>query len=562
MAQLWWEEWPERLEFELQELRDCNIDFVIDEEERARGKMVLNINHSFRGEDIRLIARYPVSYPYFRFEIKAPDLNLARHQHPYEKNLCLIGRSLENWNSSEDTVARFIIDQLPKAIESAEGGDDGLEESQGEPVSEYYPYQGCMLLIDSSWEIDSETKEGILLIGQEENGNPLRMAVIEVQDTKGTMLAEAHKDIKKLYPHHFTARWVRLEEPIKAGKAEDFYTALKEQYSAVQNFAWRRNEGLDLNYDVIGTIFPEEVGYKKIGTGWAFLFVTNNKSVNNWTKKNQWTKRYMFGRAGRSGVQDMQERTPKLSFLASKKIAVAGLGSIGAPSAIEFGKSGVGELRILDDDYIEPGTTVRWPLGHQYIGIHKTDAIGSVVSHNYPFTKVISYRTRLGSPTDPKSEAIDNFLEGIDLIYDATAELGVHHYLSSIAEAKGIPYVLVSATAGAWGGMVARFSPGTPCWKCFQRAMTEGKIPVPPEDPDGSFQPTGCANPTFTGTHADLQEVFLAGVRLAISSLAEKQEHEWNAAYVSFKENDLPGLPKWSVLNFESYPDCLCGIKK
>jgi len=561
MAQLWWEEWPERLEFELQELRDNHIRFEIDEEERAKGRMVLNITHFFRNDDIQLIARYPVNYPFFRFDVRAPGLKLARHQHPYEKGLCLIGRASKNWNPSEDTVARFIIDQLPKAVESAEGGDDTLEEPQGEPISEYYPYQGCMVLVDSSWVIDPSIKEGILLVGQDPSENPARMAVLEVQDVKGVMLVEADKNIKKLYPKNFTARWLRLDEPIMEGKAEDFYTALKEKHASVQYFSWRRNERLDLHYDLIGLIFPEEVGHKKIADGWAFLLVTNHKNKNNWAKKNQWNKQYMFGRAGRSGIKDMQERTPKLAFLSDKKIALAGLGSIGAPSAIEFGKSGIGELKVLDDDYVEPGTTVRWPLGHKYIGLHKTDAIGNVISQNYPFTDVTSYQTRLGNPGDSKAELVEEFFKDADLIYDATAELGVHHFLSSVAEQRGIPYVLASATAGAWGGMVARFSPGGPCWKCFQRAMTEGKIPIPPEDPDGSFQPTGCANPTFTGTHADLQEVALAGVRLAISSLSEEST-TWNAAMVSFKEKDLLSLPKWSILNFKSYPDCPCGVKK
>lgn len=555
MSALWWERWPERLEAELKALESAGIPYEVDEEAKAQGKIVLNLSHAIDGEPMRLIASFPDEYPFMRFEIRAPDLTLARHQSPYEKNLCLIGRASQNWRNDEDSVARFVIEQLPKAIASANGGADDLEEPQGEPVSEYYQYHSGMVMIDSAWKIDPAVTSGRLLVGTDARF-PLRTVVLEVQDDNGKILAEADKQMRDLYKPTFTIKWVRTAAPIMQKDGRKFFEELQVLHPQVQYHEWFRDHGLDLNYGLIGVTFPEEVKHKTMGEGWLFLFVTRVR--NRGHKHPKWTNQFNFLRAGRAGRQDMEERIPQLKHLSSKKVAVIGLGSVGAPSALEFAKNGVGELRVLDDDHVEPGTTVRWPLGLRAVGMRKADVIETHVRANYPLIKVVSSKMRIGNPKEKSREHLDEFFKDIDLIYDATAEPGVHHFLSDLAQQKGVPYVLASATRGAWGGMVARFIPGDPCWPCFQQALTEKLVPNPPEDDSPGVQPVGCAAPTFTGAHYDLQEVALSGVRLAVSTLAgESGDIKWNAATLSMREGDF--LPHWSTHDIPRQVGCACG---
>lgn len=555
MSQPWWEKYPERLEFELRELEQAGIPYEVDEARKAEGKLVVTLFHTLQGNESKLIATYPDEYPYFRLDVRAPDLALARHQNPYDKNLCLLGRSSVNWRPREDTLARFVLEQLPKAIESAQGGDDTLEERQGEPISEYYPYQSITVLVDSAWEIPAEATEGLINLGTEGKYS-LRTAVLEVHDRQKNLLFEAAKEIKERYPTSLSARWVRIQSPIFQKDPKTFYEELCILHPHLRNHEWVYSEREDKHFEIIGVTFPEEVGYKTDGNGWVFLYVERIKGKNR--GQVYWSLRFNYARAGRAGRQDMKERIPHTAHLTDKKIAIVGLGSIGAPSAFEFAKSGVGELRIMDDDHIEPGTTVRWLSGHRMIGMYKSDAVKAEVQINYPFTNVVAKRMRIGSPHAMSAEVLEGFFDGIDLIYDATAEPGVHHFLSDYAAERGIPYMLASATPGAWGGMVARFLPGKPCWSCFQRALTEGVIPNPPVDESEGVQPVGCAAPTFRGAHYDLLEVALTGIRLAVSTLAgEDGDITWDAATLSMREGDQ--LPNWSTHTVRRYDECICG---
>lgn len=93
----------------------------------------------------------------------------------------------------------------------------------------------------------------------------------------------------------------------------------------------------------------------------------------------------------------MAARIPELSSLHNRKVAVTGLGGVGWASAIELARNGVGQLRILDYDFVEPGTTVRWALGLSSAGRQKTAALADFIRNNYPYTTVITHNHRIGN---------------------------------------------------------------------------------------------------------------------------------------------------------------------
>ena len=244
--------------------------------------------------------------------------------------------------------------------------------------------------------------------------------------------------------------------------------------------------------------------------------------------------RSYFGRQGVAPSEGFFERIPELRPLRGSSVAVFGLGCVGAPSVLEFARAGVGELRFVDHDIIDPGTTVRWPLGIKYAGKEKVKVLREFIQANYPHTTIHedhALRHKLGAvrlsgaKTELPSEkmVVAEILEGVSLIYDATAEVGVNHYLSDYARTHNIPYLCVSATMGGWGGFVCRVRPNSEgCWMCFRHAENDGVISTyPPHDEAGTVQPKGCSDPTFTGAGFDMAFVALTGVRVAISTLCE-----------------------------------------
>lgn len=559
----WWEEWPGRLEYELEALKDAGIPFERDDEAFNQGKLILELNPTVDGNAVKLIAQFPDLYPYFRFEVFAPELALGHHQNPFLKNLCLIGRETANW-SPWDTLAEFIVERLPLVLKAG-ASEDATEVSeaeihQGEPISDYYLYAPGAILVDSDWRVGRDQRRGRLDVGLEVLQKRIVGAVKEVLGSGGESLAVAMPAIRGMFPRQVPGKWIRLGQPVQAREARDFAQELFRHYPDLEDGKW--TDVGDKRVDIIGVVFPDETEYRKEGDGWVFLvrakLLRNNIPVQRGL--------YLL-RGARCGRTDLIRRVPELKDLCHKKVAILGLGCVGAPSAIEFARSGVGELRVVDGDFVDPATALRWPLGLLYAGMPKAEAVREYVALNYPYTRVQPYVRQLGTALERKKsdlELLDELLDGADLIYDATAELGVQHFLSDLAGRLKIPYVMAYATTGGWGGLIARIVPGLTggCWSCLQRALRDGAIKPPPEKPEELIQPLGCASPTFTGSGFDISQVALAGVRMAISLLSRRAENgyplfDWDVGMLSLREKGgHPVAPRWETYQLDQNPSC------
>ena len=523
------------------------------------------------GEKIFLVARFPDFYPYTRFEVEAPDLNLPHHQAPFGKNLCLVGLATENWRTT-DTLADFIRDRLPNVLKGGRSDDkaeaSGLEEHQAEPFSVYYSYQqDAMVLIDGGWKIDSDVSAGELVIGISEDANlVLRGAVREVRDDHGRVLARIDPALERLFPKTLRCRWVRQDEPIREEAPDQFWARLRALDPSLSDPRWRDRwtDVKDGRISVAGVLFREEVGWREKADGWVFAVRLQARGQRG--------ERVYLARAGRAGRGDLAARVPELAGLREGKDAMFGLGGVGWPSALELARNGVGQLRILDSDFVEVATTVRWAFGIPAAGVYKAIAVKNFIDAHYPYTEVIPYVHRIGGVLGggrSDLEVVNEILDGVALVYDATAEVGVQSLLSDIAAERRLPYVCVSTTQGAWGGLVARVRPGRTagCWRCLQHALTDETIPPPPAAPENGVQPAGCASPTFTGASFDIEEVSLCGVRLSASTLlgaggTAYPEADWDAGIVSLRDgsdgNRRLIAPHWETLPLDKHPSCSC----
>lgn len=242
--------------------------------------------------------------------------------------------------------------------------------------------------------------------------------------------------------------------------------------------------------------------------------------------------------------EDLAKRIPELWPLQGKTIAVFGLGCLGAPSVLEFARAGIKCVRIVDYDVVDPGTIVRWPLGFSVASQRKTDALKNFISTNYPYTKCEPFPFKVGSvrlepQKESNQELVRKVLYGVDLVYDCTTEIGVHHFLSDYAWHEKIPYIGVAGSLGGWGGRIFRVRPfqNTGCWFCYEKACEDGIIKDPPADPkpDSTFQPAGCGDPTFTAAGFDMLQIAITGVRVAVSTLCEGELN----AYPVFEDDAI-----------------------
>lgn len=555
----WWEQFPGRLDREIASLDLHGIAHRRDELAWRHGQLILDLTVTTPGiEAIHLIAHYPHQFPFTRFEVVAPNLVLPRHQNPFAKNLCLMGRASSNW-SVHDTLGDVLMEQLPKlkrfATENPATLRD-LEEPQGEPITDFYDYYpNTAVLVDSNWQLDLAINEGKLKLSYS-SALPFRGAITEVLDTDGKTIAHADAALHRAFTQAARGRWVRWDAPIVETDLKRLIGILSTRYRNIGQTALSTKRALDRGHpEILGIVFPEEGEQGKFHDAWLFLVRTAD--------------RWHFARSCRAGRSDLGSRAPELAALLGKRVTAIGLGSVGAPCTIELARSGVGLLKLVDYDFVEAGTSSRWPLGLSAVGRPKVDVLDDFITQNYPYTQVERFHGMIGrgqrvpAPYYCDSRDFDGLLE-TDLVLDATAEPGIQLLLSHFAAERGIPYICTSTTPGAWGGLVFRQLPSSEhaCWSCLQHAMTEGLVPTPVHDPRGTLQPAGCATTTFTGAGVDVQFVSLMAARTAIATLCASTENgypdvDWNLAIATLRSPEGQLVePQWKVMTVARHPNC------
>jgi molybdopterin/thiamine biosynthesis adenylyltransferase len=598
----WFEANPQLLQHELDALAALNIEFAIDSELQRQGILQIGLvidpanpafNLSAAQEPVQLKATFPHNYPYFRPEVYGLNVVLPRHQNPIEQNLCLLPRASKHWNV-EWTLASFLQAQLSRALEKGEITDEALiaadPTEQAEPVTNYYG--GSPVIFDTAAfdAIGTERTEltvlGRIQVGFTNKIIPARMAVLESSMLNQQVLSQLPTVFQELFPVKCEGYALRLAERPPHKDIHDNVRWLKDllvkhnkgivpQSRPLAGFKETSINGNAVINHIWALNFPEEVGPGRMGMGWLFL-VSGSVEITKTLGKKSTKERGTFacyGQAVRSGAKDTQIRVPHLTHLPDCTVAIVGLGALGGPSAIEFARNQVGGLRLLDFDQVDPATAVRWPLGAPAFGQQKTDALLEFINRQYPRTAVRVIEHKIGkvpiAGAQTEAQALHELLDGASLLFDASAEVGVNHFLSQEAKRRGIPYISLYTTPGAWGGLVMRVVPGKTqgCWMCLQYAKDKAIIPVPKSDATGEVQAPGCGDLTFTGASFDLQNVSLAAVRLAVSTLCADTpggypDVNWDVGVVSLvDDNHLSIPPTWQTFPLQADPQCpYCSI--
>lgn len=581
----WWDRYPSELEREILALQAEGMQSRKNEDAFAAGKAVLHIRLTVLGSERDGIIIYPDLYPYFRPVLQVPGLDgTLRHYDPCFGEVCLLTRGTQHWYPLT-TAAEYIREMLPHWERAAVRGfcDSRLEaeDTQAEPISVYSPSTSKQsVVMDSTWTIPPETRSGTLKIALPKGYNSLTLTdaftawvtVIAGDDKEPIRSAVLSEHLKRWIDDRGDKEckfpWLRIDSaPIGRSQEEVAQVLLRSGALAhVQREVNLYRSGL------FGFCFPEEGPEGQRRDGWLFLaFHCTPQSKRKHTQPSLWVVRVDYG-----GERDLLQRIPELNPLRGKTVVCVGLGCVGAPSALAFARAGVGELRLFDGDLVSPGTACRWPLGLSAAGMGKVKELSDFVSENYPLTRLGTshftsgtkgdFRLKIGQCDfgEDQWNVIDRLLDGADIVYDATAERGVNLLLCDLSIARNIPYVTVSSRAGGWGGNVVRVradgSGG--CYCCYLHSLHDRSIPEPPYDPIGDgLQPAGCGDVTFKATGFDVEEIALAGVRMAVSTLCEGSPGGYPAmtndvGILTLRNEGVAVFPQWEVFPLQKHPAC------
>src|SRR5437660_11755173 len=140
----------------------------------------------------------------------------------------------------------------------------------------------------------------------------------------------------------------------------------------------------------------------------------------SWAPEERYSRQMLFAGIGVEG----QRR------LLAARVAIVGCGATGSAVATLLARSGVGTLRIIDRDYVEPSNLQRQSL------FDEADAAESMPKALAAARKIAAFNSEIA--VDPKVDDlvpanIESLLEGMHLILDGTDNFETRYLINDCA---------------------------------------------------------------------------------------------------------------------------------
>jgi hypothetical protein len=603
----WWKRWPGRLEAELARFAALELPVELREDPRVdASRLVLATTVALHdGAQTPIVVVFPDGYPDRRFAVFAPELRLKRHQ-AYGGNLCVFPRDARYWRP-HTLAADVVAHDVPELVRLVQAGGEELraaEDPQGEPATDYYAYTatGGIVVDHRALDLPDDPSHGTFAVALEAAtagwiprlGQTTSVQYHEqltgqawlasVRDASGRELLQG--SVPGLTGRYtgptFQGHWVRLPEPPFATTPEELWEAValaNVQIARTVNSKKPRQE-----VQLLAFLTNEEVAQDTYAPVWVFLlrgitFAKANRKRHS-GRPGSLDGQVVVGpvhilRGLRWTEDDLAARIPELAPLRTKSVAVFGLGSLGAPLAGEFAKARIGEMALVDFDYMDPGTAVRHPLGLGHAGISKPLAVLRWLCNEYPGVRLRPIPLQVGAagldkPEMSELEVLGWALRDMHLMVSATAEDDVNRQLDRIATDVDLPRLYLWSVSG-YGGVVALLRRAqTGCYHCLelfqedQHKAGRSLVRVPPDAEGGHLRPVqgrGCGDRTFAANNADLLPLVAQAARVAFGLLSGTEggypASSGDVFAVQLREPDgTPVPPIWTT--FDLPPDVRC----
>ncbi|WP_224278697.1 ThiF family adenylyltransferase [Nocardioides lacusdianchii] len=576
---MWFRDRPDLLQRELDALEEADIPFVLDEEQRDdRGIICLTAEVPIDGVTRGFTATYPDNFPYFKPFVTGPDLGYRHHVSPTTGEYCLLETGRGAWEPSH-TLAWLLTVQLNKVVEAnqADVGSAGpeLEVQQAEPFSAYLRPDDLeeMVVVDSSL-VPGDARFGTadLAYTRGAYGTPLRGHVYALRDAGGrdvsTPVDPPMRDAEANRLGEVRIAWAQLDHQPPADDPNSWWAAAGGVFPGMEDLLQgvpgrpRNTQASALQILLVG--FPEESAHRRTGQGWVVLVRHRDRARKPW-------RRPRFVRVERAGHYDLYTREPRLTSMQHARIALVGLGGLGAQLVSLLGCMAPAKMYLIDGDYMNAATAIRNAGAFATTGRAKAALAAQTVHATQPYTELAGLVRQVGMPRLSRDRAqqqhedaelsMTEIVRDVDLVIDAAADLSVQHFLSDTASANGVAYLRAEALPGVRSGVVALQRPdGGVCWMCWQNHLSTTIAPLPAHEPPGGVQPPGCPDPTYTGAGFDLAAIAAQTAQVAASFLTGPDGYGtlpadvFTVRFVDDSGNPTPA--SWHAHALDRHPDC------
>jgi molybdopterin-synthase adenylyltransferase len=158
--------------------------------------------------------------------------------------------------------------------------------------------------------------------------------------------------------------------------------------------------------------------------------------------------------------------------LASARVAVVGCGATGSALASLLARAGVGSLRIVDRDYVEPSNLQRQSL------FDESDAAESLPKAIAAARKISAFNSQIlveARVADLLPANVESLLGGVQLILDGTDNFETRYLLNDFAVHSSLPWIYTAAV-GSYGVTLNVLPGKTACLACLFPDLPRGSF--------------------------------------------------------------------------------------
>jgi adenylyltransferase/sulfurtransferase len=169
--------------------------------------------------------------------------------------------------------------------------------------------------------------------------------------------------------------------------------------------------------------------------------------------EDRYSRQVRFAEIGESGQRK----------LASAQVAIVGCGATGSVLAGLLARAGVGTLRIVDRDYVEPSNLHRQSL------FDEADAAESLPKAIAAARKIAAFNSQIvvePKVADLTPDNVDDLLVGMQLVLDGTDNFETRYLVNDWAVKNGLPWIYTAAV-GSYAANLNILPGKTACLACI-----------------------------------------------------------------------------------------------
>jgi molybdopterin/thiamine biosynthesis adenylyltransferase len=217
--------------------------------------------------------------------------------------------------------------------------------------------------------------------------------------------------------------------------------------------------------------------------------------------------------------------------LGSKRVLLAGCGSVGGYLALELARAGVLELTLVDPDVLNIENTFRHVLGWKYWGQNKVEGLKTEIEAKLPYARVNAVRNTLQGALAEGSVDPAAFDLVVCALGNPTVELAFDEYLRRLPAHPPAMYTWLEPFGIGGHAMVSGNVPGG-CFACLYTSPVEGEdglfnraafsVPDPARPFSRAISGCGSLHTPYGSMDASRTAVLAAG--LAVDVLACREQ--------------------------------------